>query len=85
MIHSKSIVVDGKWASVGSLNLDSASLLYNFEANIVTSNGRFTEEIVSHFVHDTKSAIEVTLEKWKERFFLEKVLEILIRLIRKFL
>lgn len=85
MIHSKAVVIDGKWASVGTLNMDSASLLYNFEANIVTSNSKFAEEIVSHFVHDTQESSEIMLDEWRKRFFLEKILELLIRLIRKFL
>ncbi len=85
MIHTKSIVIDGKWSSVGSLNMDNASLLYNFEANIVTSDSKFSEEIVSHFVNDIKDSNEIKLDEWRNRFFLEKIVEVLIILIRKFL
>jgi cardiolipin synthase len=85
MIHTKSIVIDGKWSSVGSLNMDNASLLYNFEANIVTSDSKFSEEIVAHFVNDIKDSNEIKLDEWRNRFFLEKIVEVLIILIRKFL
>ena len=54
VIHSKTAVIDGDWATVGSMNLDSASLLYNFEANIVSNNSKFAEELEAHFVHDLK-------------------------------
>lgn len=85
VIHSKSIVVDGEWATVGSMNLDSASLLYNFEANIITRNGRFTEELAAHFVHDMHKSREVTRDEWNKKFFTEKILYFAIRFIRKFL
>lgn len=85
IIHSKSIVIDGYWSTVGSMNLDSASLLYNFEANIVTTNSRFAEELSAHFVRDIQKSKEVNLNEWEKRFFIEKILSASIRLIKKFL
>lgn len=85
MIHSKSIVIDDAWATVGSMNLDNASMLYNFEANIVTTNDTFARELAEHFINDLKETKEVSLSEWQNRFFLEKIPEILIRLVRKFL
>jgi cardiolipin synthase len=85
IIHSKTIVVDSKWATVGSLNLDSVSLLYNFEANIVTRNPEFAEELKRHFMKDLEDATQVNLKAWKSRFFLEKIPELLIKIVRKFL
>jgi len=85
MIHSKSMVIDGTWSTVGSMNLDSASLLYNFEANIISSNTSFAEELAAHFVRDMQETREVLYKDWKSRFFIEKIPEILIRLVRKFL
>ena len=85
MIHSKTMVVDGDWATVGSLNLDSVSLLYNFEANIITFNHKFAKELMSHFMEDVKESKEVNLKEWRGRFFIEKIPEILIKVVRKFL
>ncbi len=85
MIHNKAAIVDDTWATIGSMNLDSASLLYNFEANIVTTNDKFAEELVEHFKKDLEESKEVSLTEWQNRFFLEKIPEILIRLVRKFL
>lgn len=85
IIHSKSVVIDDEWATVGSMNLDSASLLYNFEANIVTSNGGFIEELSAHFVRDIQKSKEVSKIDWEKRFFTEKILFAAIRLIKKFL
>jgi cardiolipin synthase A/B len=85
LIHSKTVVVDGTWASVGSLNFDAVSLRYNYEANIVSLNSKFAEELAAHFVHDLQSSREVTLQERQRRLFLEKLPEFLIKLVRNFL
>jgi cardiolipin synthase len=84
-IHGKTTIIDGDWASVGSMNMDGISLLYNFEANIVSTNPRFAEEMVAHFVHDLQKVKEITLTEWEKRSFLSKWLEFPARLVRKFL
>lgn len=85
MIHSKSVVIDDVWASVGTMNLDQISLLYNYEASIIARNSRFAEEIASHFVHDMHDSKEVSLKEWNNRFFVEKIPVMLIKLFRNFL
>ena len=85
IIHGKTAVIDGRWATVGSLNLDNVSLLYNFEANIVSTNTRFAEELTAHFMRDAGISKEVGLAAWKGRFFIERLPEIAIRLVRRFL
>ena len=85
MIHSKTITIDGTWSSVGTLNLDSVSLLYNFEANIISTNNLFTKELVEHFSMDLKDTEEVTIESWKNRYWFEKLSTSFMRLFRDFL
>ncbi len=85
MIHNKAIVVDDTWATVGSMNLDSASLLYNFEANIVTTNDRFAKELKSHFFEDLNDTKEVIPKQWQKEFLGEKALYFVVYLIKRFL
>lgn len=85
MIHSKSITIDDTWSTVGTMNLDSISLLYNFEANIVTTNDDFSKELKEHFLNDIKETREIDKKQWQNRSFIKKVLEISVRLIKKFL
>lgn len=40
-LHAKVAVVDGRWATVGSSNIDPLSLLVNLEANVVVQDGEF--------------------------------------------
>lgn len=85
MIHSKSIAIDGVWSTVGSLNLDQISLLYNYEANIVSEDPAFARELESHFMNDLRQTKEIHFKDWQNRFFIEKIPEILIKLVRRFL
>lgn len=85
IIHSKTMVIDGTWATVGSMNLDSVSLLYNFEANLIVENTAFIEELSAHFVRDMNASKEVSVNEWRSRFFVERIPEILIKMVRKFL
>ena len=84
MLHSKTIVIDGDWSSVGTLNMDNVSLLYNFEANIVSNNGRFAEELVSHFTYDMNKCKRLTLEEWNSRYWVEKFAGFFMKFIRGF-
>lgn len=85
MIHSKTIVVDDSWSTIGSLNLDNVSLRYNFEGNLVSRNEKFSKELRNQFNNDLLSAKPLTLEEWKKRPFMNKVFEILVWPFRKFL
>ena len=85
MIHSKTMIVDDKWSSVGTLNLDAVSLLYNFEANIVSTNPLFTEDLAKHFNTDLKDTEEITFEMWENRFWVEKFFGFFARFLRDFL
>jgi cardiolipin synthase len=44
-MHAKVAVVDGAWATVGSSNLDPLSLLLAREANVVTTDSRFAQDL----------------------------------------
>lgn len=44
-LHAKVAVIDRRWATVGSSNIDPFSLLMSREANIVVRNAQFAEEL----------------------------------------
>jgi cardiolipin synthase len=85
MVHNKTITVDDTWSTVGTLNLDTISLLYNFEANIISTNELFTNELNGHFINDLKDTEEITYTVWKDRFWVEKFFGFLARFFRDFL
>lgn len=85
MIHSKVVIIDDIWSTVGSMNLDSLSLLYNFEGNIVSNDYSFTKELKSHFDNDLKECQKVDFEQWKKRGFMSKFMTFIAHIIKKFL
>jgi phosphatidylserine/phosphatidylglycerophosphate/cardiolipin synthase-like enzyme len=70
---------------VGSVNMDTISLLYNFEANITSTNKRFTEMLESNFMDDMGQSEVVDRVAWKRRLSLMKIPEFLTIFIRKIL
>ena len=44
-LHAKVAVIDGRWATVGSSNIDPVSLLLAREANVVVENEAFAREL----------------------------------------
>jgi cardiolipin synthase len=45
-LHAKVAVIDGKWATVGSSNLDPLSLLLAREANVVVADAAFAQTLL---------------------------------------
>ena len=75
MMHAKTFVVDGVWSTVGSLNFDNRSLVFNNESNLVTLDGRVGATLDSLFMDDLRYAKEIKLEEFNRRSWLEKALE----------
>lgn len=64
--HSKIMMVDGKYCTVGSTNLDSRSLRYDYEENAVIIDKNTTHELDLMFSRDKEESIRLTPEYWKE-------------------
>jgi cardiolipin synthase A/B len=50
-LHAKVAVIDGRWATVGSSNLDPLSLLLAREANVVVEDREFAAQLRGCLVH----------------------------------
>lgn len=84
-LHAKTAIIDDEWASVGSFNLDNLSFLYNYEANIVSTDDTFVQALKSHFLNDLKNSNQVSMEEWIKRPIINKIRELLVVPIRRFL
>ena len=62
--HSKIMMVDGKFCTVGSTNLDARSLRYDYEENALIIDKRITKELDDMFIRDTKNSVLLTEEEW---------------------
>lgn len=64
--HTKIIMVDGQFCTVGSANLNSRSLRFDYEENAVIIDPCTTAELSHMFDHDKTRSFKLTPEKWKE-------------------
>lgn len=64
--HTKVIMVDGLLCTVGSANLNSRSLNFDYEANAVIVNKEVTQELCNLFNAEKKESFLLTPKKWNE-------------------
>lgn len=75
MNHTKSLIVDGIWAVVGSTNMDSRSFGLNDEINVAMLDRTLAARLEADFTRDLANSREVSLEDWRRRPPQEKVQE----------
>lgn len=75
MLHTKALVVDGKFAIVGSANMDIRSAELNEEAVFGILDEEFARKLESTFAADLARSMEFDLERWRQRSIGAKVLE----------
>ena len=61
MLHAKTAVADGRWARVGSSNLNLSSWLGNYELDIAVDDPRFAADMADMYEHDLARATEIVL------------------------
>jgi cardiolipin synthase A/B len=66
-IHSKYIIVDDTFATVGTTNLDFRSLETNFEINAFIYDKDFTTALQKIFIADLQNSREINLIEWEKR------------------
>jgi cardiolipin synthase len=76
LLHAKTMVVDGVWATVGSSNFDNRSFALNQEVNLTVYSPQFAAKLEAVFEDDIKNAQPVTYEEWKSRGIGERMLEL---------
>lgn len=67
ILHSKTALIDGVWATVGSTNLDWRSFLHNHELNAVVLGSEFGAQVQAMFAKDLAASDEIVLEAWERR------------------
>jgi cardiolipin synthase len=64
MLHAKTAVADGRWARVGSTNLNLASWIGNRELDVVVENEAFGRQMEEMFQEDLGHSTEIVLHRW---------------------
>jgi cardiolipin synthase len=63
MLHAKTAVADGKWARVGSSNLNIQSWLGNWELDVAMEDEGFARQMEDMFLRDLENSTEVVLSE----------------------
>jgi len=63
MIHAKTAVADGRWARVGSTNLNITSWMGNYELDVAIEDEPFAQSMNRMYMADLENATEILLGK----------------------
>ncbi len=80
-LHAKTIVVDGKIASVGTANIDVRSFRLNFEVNAFLYDKEIAKELVKKFQEDMLESSQMTQKLYQERSLVIRFKESVSRLL----
>ena len=67
MLHQKTMVIDGIWATAGTTNFDDRSFAHNEESNLCFLDRTLAAEFHQTFLADVDGCDSVTLELWRKR------------------
>lgn len=80
-IHSKLIIIDGKFSSVGSANMDIRSFEDNFEVTAFIYDENKSKELEDIFVTDLENSRRVWIRWWLNRSLFQRFYESVARLL----
>ncbi len=75
LLHAKTIVVDGVWATIGSTNFDNRSFALNQEINLTVYNREIAQRLERIFAADLEYSERITYEQWQSRSLYQRVME----------
>jgi cardiolipin synthase len=75
MMHAKTMVVDGMWSYIGSMNFDNRSLSFNDESLLLALDRKVGAKMDSVFMDDIKWSKEIKLDEFRKRPLPGKILE----------
>jgi len=77
LLHAKTMVVDGVWATIGSTNLDNRSFALNDELNLVVYDAALARRMEEIFRDDLAQSKRIEYRAWRRRGLIDRVLELL--------
>jgi cardiolipin synthase len=85
ILHAKVMLVDDRWVTIGSANLDYRSFHRNYELNVIVDNHEFGLQVDEMISEDMAKSRRITLKEHEARSWIERLLERLCDPIRRFL
>jgi cardiolipin synthase len=85
VLHAKTMVIDGHWATVGTMNADNQSMAFNNESNLLVLDKEFATSLERLYMEDLKFAKEIKLEEFRKRPLYIRPVEHLTHLVARIL
>jgi len=82
LLHQKIVVVDGKWAHVGSTNFDARSLALNEEIGVGLLDKPVAAQLIAAFHEDLRRCDRIKLDEWRKRPWFYRVFDEFAYLLR---
>ena len=82
LLHAKTMIVDGIWATIGSTNLDNRSFALNEELNVVVYDKEVSNRLEGVFADDLAHSRKIHPRRWRARGLVDRLLELLSLPIR---
>ena len=76
VMHVKAMTIDKQWASIGSANMDSRSLVLNEELNVSFISPQIVADLDMQFMQDLKNSRHIRVMYWTRRSFLQRLREL---------
>jgi cardiolipin synthase len=67
MLHNKTMVVDGIYSTIGSINFDARSLNANAEESLAFYSSGFAAKVEEMFERDRRRCEPITFQEWRRR------------------
>ena len=83
MLHAKSLVVDGVWSSVGTVNFDNRSFQLHDEITLCVWDSEFAGKLTDAFERDLSRSDEIEPGRWNKRGPRRKAAEASMRIARR--
>jgi cardiolipin synthase len=78
LLHTKMMIIDGVWATVGSTNFDNRSMAMNDELNVMFYDRSIAKRLEEIFVEDVAHSSKVTRDQLEDRDWLHRSLSVLL-------
>ncbi len=85
VMHAKTAVVDGVYASVGSSNLDWRSIVGNHELDVIVLGDDFGQQMQALFAQDLTVSQRIDADQWARRSLGQRLLQRFARLVEPLL
>lgn len=81
MLHSKLIVIDDEFTTIGSTNFDFRSFEHNFEGNLFLYSKDVATQAIKIFNHDITQSTRIVPSEWRSRPLGRRAVESVVRLL----